>query len=61
MSMLLVRLLHLSKLFMLFQFNDFGAWFSFSRWRTDMQHIASTSQAGLKEYSIVFNLRFLEL
>lgn len=26
------RLLHLSKLLMLFQFNDFGAWFSFSRW-----------------------------
>eukprot|EP00913_Durusdinium_trenchii_P004315 g4000.t1 len=29
---------------MLFQFNDFGAWFSFSRWRTDMQRIASASQ-----------------
>ncbi|CAL1133739.1 unnamed protein product [Cladocopium goreaui] len=40
-----LRLLHLSKLFMLFQFNDFGAWFSFSRWRTDMQRIASSSQA----------------
>ncbi|CAK9005737.1 unnamed protein product [Durusdinium trenchii] len=39
-----LRLLHLSKLFMLFQFNDFGAWFSFSRWRTDMQRIASASQ-----------------
>jgi hypothetical protein len=31
-AVVLQRLLHLSKLFMLFQFNDFGAWFSFSRW-----------------------------
>ncbi|CAJ1343123.1 unnamed protein product [Effrenium voratum] len=39
-----LRLLHLSKLFMLFQFNDFGAWFGYSRWRTDMQRIAGASQ-----------------
>ncbi|OLP95818.1 hypothetical protein AK812_SmicGene22013 [Symbiodinium microadriaticum] len=45
-----LRLLHLSKLFMLFQFNDFGAWFSHSRWQTDMQRIATASQ-GLAELS----------
>merc|ERR1740123_2468663 len=28
-----LRLMHLSKLFMLFNFNDFGAWFAHSRWR----------------------------
>lgn len=39
-----LRLLHLSKLFMLFNFNDYGAWFSQSRWRTDMSSLSSTMQ-----------------
>ena len=37
------RLLHLSKLFMLFNFNDFGAWMAHSRWRTD--HTLLSNQA----------------
>jgi len=30
-----LRLMHLSKLLMLFNFNDFGAWFAHSRWQID--------------------------
>lgn len=40
--------MHLSKLFMLFQFNDYGAWFSQSRWRTDMNFQSSTTQDMLR-------------
>jgi len=36
-----LRLLHLSKLFMLFNFNDYGAWMAGSRWRTDHSQLSS--------------------
>jgi len=39
-----LRLLHLAKLFMLFNFNDFGAWFSSSRWRIDMGQLSNSMQ-----------------
>ncbi|CAK0840131.1 unnamed protein product [Prorocentrum cordatum] len=39
-----LRLLHLAKLFMLFNFNDYGAWFQHSRWQTDMSRLSSEAQ-----------------
>jgi len=39
-----LRLLHLAKLFVLFSFNDYGAWFGHSRWRTDMNQLAMATQ-----------------
>mmetsp|Transcript_6370 Transcript_6370/g.19825 ORF Transcript_6370/g.19825 Transcript_6370/m.19825 type:complete len:439 (-) Transcript_6370:85-1401(-) len=36
-----LRLLHLSKLFALFNFNDYGAWFGSSRWRIDMSELGN--------------------
>eukprot|EP00933_Yihiella_yeosuensis_P013178 TRINITY_DN12333_c2_g1_i1.p1 TRINITY_DN12333_c2_g1~~TRINITY_DN12333_c2_g1_i1.p1 ORF type:complete len:477 (+),score=59.69 TRINITY_DN12333_c2_g1_i1:73-1431(+) len=43
-----LRLVHLSKLFMLFNFNDFGAWFEHTRWRTNQPGLHSMAQ-GLIE------------
>jgi len=43
-----LRLLHLSKLLVLFNFNDYGAWFSQSRWRIDMNELSSTMQQLLQ-------------
>eukprot|EP00927_Polykrikos_kofoidii_P038748 TRINITY_DN33174_c0_g1_i1.p1 TRINITY_DN33174_c0_g1~~TRINITY_DN33174_c0_g1_i1.p1 ORF type:complete len:530 (-),score=54.75 TRINITY_DN33174_c0_g1_i1:556-2049(-) len=35
-----LRLLHLSKLFMVFNFNDWGAWFAHSRWKTNLNELS---------------------
>jgi len=43
-----LRLLHLSKLFALFNFNDYGAWFGFSRWRIDMNELSNLMAELLK-------------
>mmetsp|Transcript_39728 Transcript_39728/g.114651 ORF Transcript_39728/g.114651 Transcript_39728/m.114651 type:complete len:438 (+) Transcript_39728:230-1543(+) len=43
-----LRLLHLSKLFALFNFNDYGAWFSYSRWHIDMNELSNLMAELLK-------------
>lgn len=43
-----LRLMHLSKLFMLFNFNDFGAWFAATRWRTDTNRLHTLTQELLR-------------
>lgn len=39
-----LRLSHLAKLLMLFNFNDYGAWFAHTRWRIDMSRLSNSMQ-----------------